>query len=305
MKCVQKSEFLIDIDEMWTFLSLVNSTFVNGRNMWQERIVSLIFSSCSMYFFFEKCFLFSLDHHRDKDLGFREQKFIEKIVAHILRRHHCCTLEKSVDAFFAFFQDQIMLKTIPLFVLVILLFQSGCCRNVKRSYVIEKDYFRGFKGQEYTVYDSQGEKPLYRMEPQFGITHNIQLFQGLKNKDPIAFLQEKFFTFSYKATIAIRNKTTNRWTNGIVEHSFHMVTMKFTINYNNVDIFMKDGIISWDTTFVDSSNQQVVAQFHKKISWGFGREKYQLQVFSDKFPDQLYFFGFVARDHRKEKARTE
>ena len=198
-----------------------------------------------------------------------------------------------------------MLKTIPLFVLIILLVQSGCFRFVKRTYIIEKDYFGGFKGRGYTVYDSQGKKPLYRMEPQFGMTHNIQLFQGLKKKDPIALLQEKFFTLFYKATIAIRNTTTNRWTNGTVEHSFHMLTMKFTINYNNLNIFMKDGIMSWDTIFVDSFNQQVVAQFRGKILWPFGREKYQLQVFSDKFPDQLYFFGFVARDHIKEKASTE
>ncbi len=253
--------------------------------MWQERIVSLIFSSCSMYFFlFEKCILFSLDHHR----------------------HHCCIYEKkSFDAFFAFFTDQIMLKTIPLFVLVILLIQSGCCRDVNRTYVIEKDYFSGFKGRGYTVYDIQGKTPLYRMEPQFGMTHNIQLFQGLKNKDPIAFLKAKFFTLFYKATIAIRNKTTDLWTNGTVEHSFHMLTMKFTINYNNLVIVMKDVFMSWDTTFSDSSNQQVVAQFRRKNLLSFGREKYQLQVFSDEFPDQLYFFAFVARDHVKEKDRKK
>ncbi|CAM4852201.1 unnamed protein product, partial [Rotaria magnacalcarata] len=185
------------------------------------------------------------------------------------------------------------------------LIQSGCCRCVKRTYVIEKDYFGGFKGRGYTVYDSQGKKSLYRMEPQFGMTHNIQLFQGLKNKDPIAFLKEKFFTLFYKATIAIRNATTDRWKNGTVEQSFHMLTMKFTINYNNLDIIMKDGIMSWNTVYVDSFNQQVLAQFRRKMSWPFGREKYQLQVFFDKFPDQLYFFGFVARDHINEKARTE
>lgn len=198
-----------------------------------------------------------------------------------------------------------MLKTISLFISVILLIQSGCCKYVKRTYLIEKDYFGGFKGRGYTAYDSQGKKPLYRMEPQFGMTHNIQVFQGFKNKDPIAFLEERFFTLFYKATIAIRNTTTGRWTNGTVEHSFHMLTMKFTINYNNRDIFMKDGIISWDTMFFDSFNQQVVAQFREKMSWPFGRQKYQLQVFSDQFPDQLYFFGFVARDHVKEIARTE
>jgi hypothetical protein len=194
-----------------------------------------------------------------------------------------------------------MLKTIPLFVFIILLIQSASFGNVKRTYVIEKDYYATFKGQGYTVYDGQGKTALYRLEPQFGMTHNMHLFQGLKKKDPIAFLREKYFTLSYKATFGIWNKTTSRWTNGTVEHSFHMLTFKITIKYNSLDIFMKDGLVSWDTTFIDASNQQLLAQFRKKIVWGFGRDKYLLEVFSDKFPDQLYFFGFLVRDHLQKK----
>lgn len=198
-----------------------------------------------------------------------------------------------------------MFKTILLLSSLFRCLQYGSCEDVKRTYVIEKDYFSSLGGQGYTVYDKQGKTALYRMEPKFRLTHNIQLFQGLKNKDPIAILNEKFFTLSYKATIAIRNKPTGPWTNGTAEHSFHMLTLKITIRYNNLDISMKDGIISWYTTFVDSSNQRVLAQFCEKMSWGFGREKYRLDVFSDKFPDPLFFFGFVVRDHIRENAKTD
>ena len=198
-----------------------------------------------------------------------------------------------------------MLNAMLLFVLTILLIQYGSCRNAKRSYIIEKDYFGSFSGHGYTVYDSQRKKVLYRMEPQFGMTHQMHIFEGSESKDPIAKIKEKFFAWSYEATISIRNKNINRWTDGTVEYSFHMLTLKFTIRYNGQDVSMKDGMMSWDKTFTDPSNQQVLAQFRKKMLWGFGRAKHHLHVFSDKFPDLLYFFGFLVREHYENKDSHE
>ncbi|CAF3935146.1 unnamed protein product [Adineta steineri] len=182
---------------------------------------------------------------------------------------------------------------------------NGYCLGTNRTYLIKRDLFSGLKGGEFTVYDNQGKITLFRMESKFAILHNIRIFKGLnKKQNPIALLKAKLSFVLYKGTIAIFNKNSNEWKNGTIEQNFKIVGNKFTIKYNNTEVSMEGKAASLDTTFIDQSNKQVLAKFHKRVSSLFWRNKYDLQVLSDKLPDQVYFLGIAARDINNNRIQT-
>jgi hypothetical protein len=187
--------------------------------------------------------------------------------------------------------------TISIFSLLII---SVYCQT-NRTFLIKKDLISGLKGGEFTIYDPTGKTRLYRMESKVGVTHHVKLFEGNEKKSPLAELKGKVTAVMYKAAISVLNKNVNKWSNGTIEQNFKIVGKKFLINFNGNDISMEGKGASLDTTFIDQSNQFVLAKFRKRLTSLFWRNKYDLQIFSDKYPDQIYFLGVAARDHSSKK----
>jgi hypothetical protein len=187
---------------------------------------------------------------------------------------------------------------------MIVLIKGIFSQGTNRTYLIKKDFLSGPKGGEFTIYDSQGKNQLYRMESKLGVTHNVKLYQGSTKTNPLALLKGKISVILYKATISILNEKSNQWKNGTFQQNFKIIGNKFIINFNNVNISMEGKGASLDTTFIDQSNQNILAKFRKRVSSLFWRNKYDLQVLSDKFPDQIYFLGVAARDHTNKKIQS-
>lgn len=194
-----------------------------------------------------------------------------------------------------------MNRIIVLFVVLQIIF---VCQATNRTYLIKKDFFSGLKGGEFTIFDHTGKNQIFRMETKLGATHNVKLFQNKQKKDPLALLKAKITVVLYKATFSLFNKRTSQWNNGTIQQNYKIVGNKFLINFQNINISMEGKAASLDTTFIDQSNQNVLAKFRKRISSLFWKNKYDLQVLSDKFPDELYFLGVAARDHTNKKIHS-
>ncbi|CAF1082787.1 unnamed protein product [Rotaria sordida] len=175
---------------------------------------------------------------------------------------------------------------------------------VNRTYLIKKDFLSGLKGGEFTVYDSTGKTRQHRMESKFGITHDVRILT-LPSKKLIARLKAKVTAAMYKATITILNSDSNQWTNGTIEQNFKLVGNKFTILWNGNRILMEGKAASLNTAFVEEPLGTVVAKFRKRVSSLFWRNKYDLQVLSNTYPDTLYLLGVAARDHSNLKIHRD
>jgi hypothetical protein len=57
-------------------------------------------------------------------------------------------------------------------------------------------------------------------------------------------------------------------------------------------------LLSMTVDFRDYSEGTLLAQYDKKFISLIWSNKYELRVFSNKFPDAICFLGLVARDHR-------
>ncbi|CAF1084945.1 unnamed protein product [Adineta ricciae] len=197
-----------------------------------------------------------------------------------------------------------MSQTSTILVLFLFFLCNEYSHAVNRTYLIKKDLISGLKGGEFTIYDTQGKNALFRMESKFGATHNVKLFQGLTKKNPIGLLKAKISVVLYKGTIAILNKNLNQWKNGTINQNYKIVGNKFTLNYNSIDLTMEGKAASLNTTFIDQSNKEILAKFHKRISSLFWKNKYDLQVLSNKIPDEFYFLAIAARDHTNKKIHS-
>ncbi|CAF0750036.1 unnamed protein product [Adineta ricciae] len=192
-------------------------------------------------------------------------------------------------------------KLISFVLLLLNIFTLVYSIGTNRTYLIKKDFLSGLKGGEFSVYDSTGKIRQYRMESKFGATHDVRIY-SLPSKTLLARLKAKFTAAMYKATVSILvNEKRNEWSNGTIEQNFKLVGNKFTIIWNDNRILMEGTVASLNTQFIEEPLGTVLAKFRKRVSSLFWRNKYDLQVLTDKYPDTLFFLGVAARDHSNKK----
>lgn len=190
----------------------------------------------------------------------------------------------------------ILLSFIFLFIYVFLPVQSY---GVNRTYLVKKDFINGFKGGEFTVYDQTGKNRQYRMESKYGLTHDVRLYTP--SKTLAARLKAKITAVMYKAVITVFDNTTNVWKNGTIEQNYKVVGSKFTINYDSNQFTLESKAGSLDTDFAEQPKGNIVATFHKRVTSLFWRNKYDLQVLTNRYPDELFLLGVAVRDHSNKK----
>lgn len=190
----------------------------------------------------------------------------------------------------------VFLKSFLLCIILKLIIAS----ETNRTYLVKKDFISGMKSGEFTVYDHLGKVIQYRLESKIGLTHQIRLFEG-SSKTLLATLNGKITPAMYKATVSILSKNKNQWKNGTIEQNYKIVGNKFTIQFNDDKLMMETDPFSLDTKFIAKQSNATLAKFHKRVSSLFWRNKYDLQVLSDKYPDELYLLGIASKDHTNKK----
>ena len=172
--------------------------------------------------------------------------------------------------------------------------------SVNRTYLIKKDFISGFKGGEFTVYDRDGKIRQYRLETKFGITHHVRVLSLPSNK-LLARLKAKFTPVMYKARITILDPDRNQWRNGTFEQHFKLLGNRFTIVWDGNRLTMEGKAASLTTKFIEQPLGNVIAKFRKHASSLIWRNKYDLHIYTNKYPDTLFLLGVAARDHSNHK----
>jgi len=164
-----------------------------------------------------------------------------------------------------------------------------------QQYVIRKDFFTGFKAGEFSVYDTNEKQLYYRIESNYDIMQNIKII-AYPSKQEVGRLEAKIKAFVYKAEISILDPQTNQWVTGLIQQNFQIVGSLFNIDWNGQQITMKSEIASLTSKFFDT-NAQLLAQFRLRPTSVFVTNKYDMTIFSNKYPQQIYLLGLAARDH--------
>jgi uncharacterized protein YxjI len=162
-----------------------------------------------------------------------------------------------------------------------------------RQYVIRKDFFNGIKAAEFSIYD-KNENIQYRIESSYSVMQSVKLI-AYPSKQEVGRLKAQINFLTYKAEISILDSQTNQWINGLVEQDFQFIGTSCNINWNGNRITMENDIASFTSKF-RNTNGQLLAQFRLRPASIFVTNKYDMQIFSNQYPDQLYLLALAARE---------
>jgi len=172
-------------------------------------------------------------------------------------------------------------------------------QNGLQQYVIRKDFFRGLKADEFTVYDPQEKHVHCRIESEYGMLQNIKVI-AYPSKQEIGRLKAKINFVTYKAEISIFDRESNRWVNGSIQEIFKWAGALYNIEWNGNRITMEEEFSSLTTIFRDSVGKQMLAQFRLRPASMFWAHKYDMQIFSNKYPKRIYLLGLVANERPRK-----
>lgn len=167
-----------------------------------------------------------------------------------------------------------------------------------REFVVRKDFFSNLKAGEFSVYDGKDKNLLYRIESEYSVLHQVKVIDQ-SNKQKVADLKAQVNLIEYKADISVLSKQ-GQWVAGTIKQNFQIAGSAFDINWNGEKISMVTEPVSLTTKFHDQNNR-ALAQFQLRPASVFITKKYDVQIYTDEYPDQIFFLALAARNHATKK----
>lgn len=181
-----------------------------------------------------------------------------------------------------------------------LLFITVNLLTANREFVIRKDYFRFLKPAEYTVYDDVEQQVFYRLESEYSFVHSIKLI-AYPSKEEIGQLRSQVNLISYRGNFSIVDPRTNERRNGSIERQLKFGSSLHHLQWNGKIIHLESKAFSLTTEYRDVNNGELLAQFRLRPASVFVTKKYDMKIYSNKYPDAFYLFGFVGSEGARRK----
>ena len=165
---------------------------------------------------------------------------------------------------------------------------SACNISITdRVYLISKDFFTGYKGDEFSIYDSTKKHLLYRIESNYAIGQKIKIVNR-STKQIIAMLRNRN---GYQASFSIKTSS-NQYVNGTIEKVSNMTDIHYIVQWDKHKIFIGRQFKSPVTVFqYEANSSEVLANFERlSDSYNF-KKQYKLQILSNELPDTIYFLS--------------
>jgi hypothetical protein len=160
---------------------------------------------------------------------------------------------------------------------------------------MEKDFFNGFKLAEFSVFDSSEKHLLYRIESYYVVGGKIQLID-ISSKQIIGKLTNSLNLLLYEGNFSIFNFSSHQWIDGNIQRIFNLINEKYLIKWNDKTIIMETKFGSLTTTFQYEFQNEILAKIQKRSIAFIWSNKYDLHLFSNQFPDAIYFLSIAVKD---------
>jgi hypothetical protein len=184
---------------------------------------------------------------------------------------------------------------ISVFLLTSIILSNVNPEDTIRQYVIRRDFFRGFKASEYSVYDKTEKHIYYRIESNYGLLPNMEII-AYPSKQVVGRLQAKLKLIVYNGEFSILDPKSNQWIKGSIQQNFQLFVSPFNIDWNGHHITMESEMASFTSTF-NGANGQLLAQCRLRPTSILWTHKYDMKIFSNKYPDLIYLLGLAVRDN--------
>ncbi|CAM4897805.1 unnamed protein product [Rotaria socialis] len=185
-----------------------------------------------------------------------------------------------------------------LLLLFIILIKSIQSKKLISKFLLIRDDTTDKNGlSRFSVLDSSEKQYLYRLKNS-NDDSNLLLIVSYPSKDVLGYVGNEWRNETLNVTFEIYNSTINQWTNGTIKKLPNLFTEKYLIEWNSQNFMMKKKLFSIHHKFYDEC-ENVLAQFRMRFRWFNWRLiKYNLELFSDKLPEIIYFFLIAIVDNR-------
>ena len=163
-----------------------------------------------------------------------------------------------------------------------------------RQFIVEEDYFRGFKAREFSIYYPTKDDLKYRIESSWFFHNSIRL-DIYPSKKTIGKLSSSKKGQTYRATLKIRSENNKKWIKGQIQQHHRLLGQNWTIQWNGSNISMISEPASLVTSFYD--DQTLLARFRLRLQSFLWVNLYDIEFFTDQLPDSIFLLSLALKDH--------
>ena len=176
-----------------------------------------------------------------------------------------------------------------------ILVSHGELEDLPRQYVLCRDFFNVMKSSAFSVYDTDEKVQHYRIESKIHLLQTVEIVR-YPEKKTIGKLNSQLNFMTYRGEFSILDEKRSKWISGTVKEEFKLSHNVFHINWNGTTITMKNKPSEWKYEFRDS-NDKLLADFRIRVASTLWTPKYDVKVYSNDFPEQIYFLAIAASNH--------
>ncbi|CAF0784786.1 unnamed protein product [Adineta ricciae] len=144
-----------------------------------------------------------------------------------------------------------------------------------RIYFITKDFFNGYKDEEFSIYDSTRKQLQYRIESDFAFGLKLKVVNQ-STKQITAMIRRLSKGGVSRANFAIIDSSLNQYINGTIEKVFNMTDKYYLIQWHKHRVFIGNQFKAPVRIFQYENSSEILAI---------------LETLSNKLPDEIYFLA--------------
>lgn len=171
-----------------------------------------------------------------------------------------------------------------------------------REYVVVKDMYSGHKANQFSIYSNKAEDELrYRIESFYSPMQKIEI-RTYPSKKVIAKLNAQQLGSWYQATYELLDtrKQPTKWFTGIIKRKYTWFSDDYNLNLAERKLTMKRKAFSRKFKIFNES-KKLLAMYEMQRGILKVVTKYDLKIFSNEFPDSLYFLSIAAHEHKRTR----
>ncbi|CAF3388829.1 unnamed protein product [Rotaria sp. Silwood1] len=168
--------------------------------------------------------------------------------------------------------------------------------------MVKKDFFSGVISREFSVYDITEKQLIYRIGSRFAFRHNNEIV-AYPSKQVVGKLTGRPSLLKYGADISLLDLSSNKWISGNITETSTWRMSEFTIHWNGTCIILKSKPDILPNEFYEKGRTELLAQFKQRPASRLWTAKYNMDIFSIKFPDALYLLALTAKELRSAPRR--
>ncbi|CAF3209001.1 unnamed protein product [Rotaria sp. Silwood2] len=150
----------------------------------------------------------------------------------------------------------------------------------------------------FRIFDSKQKTLLYQLKVSSKDMDTAMLVDN-PTKNMVGNLEGIWIDKAFNITFSVYDNKLIKWTDGIIQSKWHLLSPYYTMEYNNEQFIAKWKGVSRQANVYTKNQNELLAEWRPptlSLLWKY--PKYNLKIYSNKLPDAIYFFLLLVMDHR-------